>query len=81
MGDSCAQSPALPPRVVIVCSTLPFVGVVVVLVAVQAGPAAVVVVVLFLSLLLLCLFSLLFAEFVIYQKKEKNPKRNDNKNV
>lgn len=45
MGDSCAQSPALPPRVVIVCSTLPFVGVVVVLVDVQAGPAAVVVLV------------------------------------
>lgn len=41
----------------------------------------VVVLLLLLLSLLLCLFSLLFAEFVIYQKKEKNPKRNDNKNV
>lgn len=41
MGDACAHLPALPPCAVIVCSTLPFVGVVVVLVVVQVAPVIV----------------------------------------
>lgn len=52
MGD---QSPALPPRAVIVCSTLPSVGVVVVLVVVETGPVVVVVVMLLLYCCCFCL--------------------------